>query len=188
MKRLCLLVLSVALLTSIPLDLVMPVAHAQTSPRIADVEVRGNRRVESEAIRRQMTTEVGSILDPVDIGADIRRIYDLGFFDDIVVSLKDTAAGPTLIVEVKEKPIIRSIILEGNAKIKDLDLEEKFTVKKGQILNRAASDPQSVPSKLSTRKRGSTSQRWTRSFGLLAKKRSMSSTPFVSTKRCRSER
>lgn len=135
MKRLCLLVLSVALLTSIPLELVMPVAHAQTSPRIADVEVRGNRRVESEAIRRQMTTEVGSILDPVDIGADIRRIYDLGFFDDIVVSLKDTAAGPTLIVEVKEKPIIRSIILEGNAKIKDLDLEEKFTVKKGQILN-----------------------------------------------------
>lgn len=135
MKRLCFLALTLVLLLTSGLDLAFNDALAQSTPRIADVEVRGNRRVESEAIRRQMTTEAGSLLDPVDIGADIRRIYDLGFFDDIIVSIKEAPAGPTLVVEVREKPVIRAIILDGNAKIKATDLEEKYTVKVGQILN-----------------------------------------------------
>lgn len=110
-------------------------ALAQSTPRIAEIEVRGNSRVETDAILRQMTTSTGSLLDPVDVGSDIRRVYDLGFFDDIIVSLRDGSVGPVLIVEVKEKPTVRQIILDGNQRVKETDLEEKYTIKAGQILN-----------------------------------------------------
>src|SRR5699024_1754625 len=111
-------------------------AHAQEqSVRIESLEVRGNHRVESAAILRQMKIESGSLLDPQEIGEDIRRIYDLGFFEDIVVSLKDGPQGPVLIVSVQEKPVIRKIVLDGNKKIKETDLKEKYKVQELQILN-----------------------------------------------------
>lgn len=107
----------------------------QQSVRIESIEVQGNRRVESAAIRRQMKIEGGSLLDPQEIGDDIRKIYELGFFEDIVVSLKDTARGPVLVVRVQEKPVIRNIVIDGNKKIKDADIEEKYKFKTLQILN-----------------------------------------------------
>lgn len=132
MKRLWFLALALSILIG---TLAPSYARAQSAPRITEIEVRGNSRVEAEAIRRQMTTAAGALLDPVDVGADIRRIYDLGFFDDIIVSLREGPSGPILVVEVTEKPIVHAIRLEGNQRIKDTDLEELFTVKVGQILN-----------------------------------------------------
>lgn len=127
--------LAVLLFAMLMAPLAPSTASAQQTPRIADVEVRGNRRVEEAAILRQMTTEAGHLLDPVDLSADIRRIYELGFFEDIVVSLADGASGPTLVVQVKEKPVIRAIKLEGYDRIKDTDIKEKYTIQVGQILN-----------------------------------------------------
>lgn len=111
-------------------------AHAQeSSVRIESIEVRGNHRVEAAAILRQMKIESGSLLDPQEIGEDIRQIYELGFFEDIVVSIKDGPRGPILIVTVQEKPIIRNIVLDGNKKIKETDLKEKYKIQELQILN-----------------------------------------------------
>lgn len=107
----------------------------QQSVRIEAIEVQGNRRVESAAIRRQMTIERGSLLDPQQIGDDIRKIYELGFFDDIVVSLKESSRGPVMVVRVQEKPVIRNIVIDGNKKIKESDIEEKYKIKPLQILN-----------------------------------------------------
>lgn len=128
--------LTLALLTSVVLNTGGNEAIAQQqSVRVADIEVQGNRRVESAAIRRQMKIERGSLLDPQEIGDDIRKIYDLGFFEDIVVSLKETSRGAVLVVRVQEKPVIRHIVIDGNKKIKENDIEEKYKIKPLQILN-----------------------------------------------------
>lgn len=108
---------------------------AQSAPRIADVIVEGNRRVEAAAILRQINSSEGSLLDPKDIGDDIRRVYDLGFFEDIVISARETFDGVELVVRVKEKPSVREIRIEGNDKVKEADVREKLTFEVGQILN-----------------------------------------------------
>lgn len=127
--------LRLALLALVVL-LIAPVqAFAQAAPRIAQVVVEGNRRVEEAAILRQINTREGDLLDPKDIGDDIRRVYDLGFFEDIVISIRDASSGVDLVVRVQEKPSVREIIIEGNDKVKDADIREKLTFETGQILN-----------------------------------------------------
>lgn len=113
------------------------IVAAQTQPdvEVDEIEVEGNNRVESEAIIRQMHTKPSSELELRTLGEDIRRIYDLGFFNDIVIGLKETSSKTILVVHVQEKPIIRSILLQGNKKIKESDLKEKYKIEALQILD-----------------------------------------------------
>ncbi|MCM2334823.1 MAG: hypothetical protein NDI82_12865, partial [Anaeromyxobacteraceae bacterium] len=64
-------------------------AAAEEAPRIAAVEVEGNRRVEADAVRAAVSRK-GTLLDPRKVDADVRALMKLGFFEDVVVEL----AGP----------------------------------------------------------------------------------------------
>ena len=138
--RLWLLRLALLCLTTASITTMTPVvAHAQSGElTVVALEVRGNRRVEGEAILRQMRTEAGAELDQRQIGADIRRIYDLGFFEDVVVYLRDDIGGVALIIEVDEKPAIREVRVEGNDELSTSDITEKMTIRAGLILDENA--------------------------------------------------
>ena len=110
-------------------------ASAQSAPRVDDVLVEGNRRVEAAAVLRQVTIQPGELVDIKEIGNDIRRIYDLGFFEDVVVSIREDGATTSLVFAVREKPSVREIIIEGNDRIKETDIREKLTFEVGEILN-----------------------------------------------------
>ncbi|MFW6369438.1 MAG: POTRA domain-containing protein, partial [Myxococcota bacterium] len=102
---------------------------------VAAIEVEGNRRVGSEAVERRMATRPGSPLSWEDIREDVRRLYELGYFDDVSVHLRESPDGPVVVVRVEEKPAVRQVVFEGNSAIKEDELEEMVGISAYSLLD-----------------------------------------------------
>src|SRR4051812_48749896 len=77
---------------------------------VHEISVRGNAKVEADAILTLLKTHKGEPLDPAAIKEDLKALYDLGYFYDVRV-LKRAADGGQidLVYQVTEKPAITSI-------------------------------------------------------------------------------
>ena len=51
---------------------------------IERVQFRGNRKVEDDAIRVHLLSKPGTLLDAAKLRADLREMWKMGFFADIV--------------------------------------------------------------------------------------------------------
>jgi len=112
--------------------------QAQTAQfRVAEVRIVGNVRVETEAIIRRVQMPAGALVGNVELGDALRRVYELGFFDDIEIDAEMTSDGAILTFVVVEKPSIRQIAFEGNDALDDDELLEDLGVRGGQILDRS---------------------------------------------------
>ncbi len=87
--------------------------------RVAHIVVKGNRRVEKDAILGVMQTREGEILTPAHLREDLKAIYKMGYFTDVRMDVSETPEGRVLTVMVKEKPAIREIMVQGNNKIEE---------------------------------------------------------------------
>lgn len=89
---------------------------------IERVQFRGNRKVEDDAIRVQLLSKPGTLLDAAKLREDLRAMWKMGFFADIDVEGEVGANGAvTLTFAVKEKPAIRKVLVAGNS---DLGLDK----------------------------------------------------------------
>ncbi|OGQ48590.1 MAG: outer membrane protein assembly factor BamA [Deltaproteobacteria bacterium RIFCSPLOWO2_02_FULL_46_8] len=102
---------------------------------IQEVRIQGATRVVESTIRSHLQSKQGLIINQDQIDADIRSLYQLGFFQDVQVDEERGAHGWILTFIVTEKPIINKISFEGNRKIKDAALREATTVPLYQSLN-----------------------------------------------------
>lgn len=97
--------------------------------RLHLVKVKGNRRIEADAIQGQMQTREGELISPLRLREDLKAIYKMGYFTDVKFDVSDTPEGRVLTVIVKEKPAIRDISIRGNSKIKDKTLLSAMEIK-----------------------------------------------------------
>lgn len=104
-------------------------------PRIADVGISGNQRIESDAIKLVIKAAPGQLYVPRKIPEDIKAIYAMGYFDDIRADVNDVPDGKAIIFTVKEKPTIRQILIRGNKVIEEVDITESIDISLGSILN-----------------------------------------------------
>ena len=104
-------------------------------PQVDSVEVKGNKRIESEAILAVVQTEKGSPLNYDKLDQDLRDVYKMGFFKDVQIETEEGAKGQRVIFRVTEKPSVGKIAFEGNKKIKDEDLRKELGVKIYSILD-----------------------------------------------------
>lgn len=85
---------------------------------IERVQFRGNRKVEDDAIRVQLLSKPGTLLDAAKLREDLRAMWKLGFFADIDVEAEVSASGGVaLTFAVKEKPSIRKVLIAGNSEL-----------------------------------------------------------------------
>ncbi|HVK89380.1 MAG TPA: outer membrane protein assembly factor BamA [Kofleriaceae bacterium] len=85
---------------------------------IEQVQFRGNRKVENDAIRVQLLSKEGTLLSASKLREDIRAMWKMGFFADIDVEAEVTNAGGVILTfAVKEKPSIRKILIAGNSEV-----------------------------------------------------------------------
>jgi outer membrane protein insertion porin family len=107
-----------------------------TRRRVDEVVVRGNRRIESDAIRARIGTTPGGPYRPSQIAKDVREIQALGFFRDVRVF---TEAGPQggliVIFEVEENPVVRQISISGNDNIDGEKIRDILTLTMGSALD-----------------------------------------------------
>ena len=103
---------------------------------IAEIAIRGNRRVDSLAIMRMVSAEVGDTFSPEGIGEDIKALFSMGYFEDVQAELVDSVSGKMLTFAVRERPYIKEIVVTGNKKLSQEKVEGVITAKENTILNR----------------------------------------------------
>ncbi len=106
--------------------------------RITRLDVKGNRRIEKDAILGVMQTREGEILSPARLREDLKSIYKMGYFTDVKFDLSDTPQGRILTVIVAEKPAIKEIITKGQKKVKREAILEVMDLKPYSVASEAA--------------------------------------------------
>ncbi|HEX4145040.1 MAG TPA: POTRA domain-containing protein, partial [Pirellulales bacterium] len=104
-------------------------AYAQSAN---DIEVRGNRRVESDTVRSYFKPSPGSRLTPELENEGLKALIATGLFSDVQIS----HAGGKLVVTVVENPVINRVAFEGNHKAKDDQLKAEVQSKPRGTLSR----------------------------------------------------
>jgi outer membrane protein insertion porin family len=89
---------------------------------IAEVQIRGNDRIEPDAIKLNIKSKKGEVLRPEQAAEDIKSIYKMGFFETVDAQVSDTPAGKVLVFVVVENPTIQEVHISGNKKIKEKDI------------------------------------------------------------------
>ena len=106
----------------------LPCAWADGFP-ILEIRVEGATRVGSDAILRVMESRVGEEFDAAKVRADVKAVYRMGYFSDVKIDAEEEPGGLRLTVLVIEKPIVSSIVIEGNKEVEDPDLKAALTIK-----------------------------------------------------------
>ncbi|MCH2172375.1 outer membrane protein assembly factor BamA [Myxococcota bacterium] len=102
---------------------------------ILKVSIRGNRRIESDAIRVRIGTRAGQVYSPGRIAADVRAIYALGFFRNVTVSIDPRAEGLDVVFDVEENPVVREISISGNDNVDGEKIRDILTLTTGSTLD-----------------------------------------------------
>lgn len=114
------------------------VLYAETSEKISriikKIEIRGNQRISTTAIRSSIRVKEGDLYDPQLVSQDVDSIWSMGFFDNIEVNLKEVPGGLKLTFSVTERTVIDEILFEGNEKIKTKKLKKQIEIKEGDYL------------------------------------------------------
>jgi len=110
-------------------------AKLLTADAVESIVIEGNERIEDDAIKRKIGTKPGDAFIKKNISRDLRKIYDMGFFNDIRVESKSGVIGKIIVFTVKERPTIKNIIFSGNSEYDDEELEEVIGIRKGAIFN-----------------------------------------------------
>jgi len=103
---------------------------------VEKVEVQGNERISTETIIVFGDISLGKNYETSDVNSLIKKLYETTFFSDISVVLENNK----LSIAVKENPIIKTIVFDGEQanKLKEkisefLTLREKSSFIEGQI-------------------------------------------------------
>ncbi|MFL5355688.1 outer membrane protein assembly factor BamA [Archangium sp.] len=103
---------------------------------VVEIRIEGNRRVEAEAVRRALRTQVGQIFDESKTAEDLRAVWALGYFADVQLLVQRLPTGGVVyVVRVQERPSIRAVKLAGNEELSQDDLKESIEVKALTILD-----------------------------------------------------
>lgn len=100
-------------------------APAVTGEQVQKIEIKGNQKIDREAILEKIGSGVGKELNEEQVRKDIAAIHKLGYFDEIKVDFENGS----LIYTVKERPAIYRIVFFGNDQISTDDLKNTLTVK-----------------------------------------------------------
>lgn len=100
---------------------------------VRSIEVRGNKRIDSQTVRDNIGIVPGKNFSTVDIDDATKRLFALGLFSDVSVRQQ----GHVLVVQVSEYEVVNQVTFQGNKKIKDPDLERVISLKPREGFDRA---------------------------------------------------
>jgi outer membrane protein insertion porin family len=106
------------------------------SRAIERVQFRGNRKVEDDAIRVQLQSKPGTLLDAAKLRDDLRTMWKMGFFADIDVEAEVAPSGGVILTfAVKEKPSIRKVLIAGHNELELSKINEVIDLELDAIVD-----------------------------------------------------
>ncbi|XCN74934.1 MAG: outer membrane protein assembly factor BamA [Candidatus Electrothrix aestuarii] len=104
---------------------------------IAKIIPEGNKRIDSGAIRRKISTKPGDTYSPDNLRKDLKQVFSMGYFDNVEIEVNDSGEGKEVIFRVEEKPLIKSVSFTGLDKVQEEDVRDAANIKTNNILNPA---------------------------------------------------
>ena len=104
-------------------------------PPVVRVDFRGNRKVESDAMRATLITQPRAPLDPERLREDVRALWRMGYFEDVRVEATESAGGVVLTFVVVEKPSVRKILVSGSRAVGLDKINEVIDLRRDAVLD-----------------------------------------------------
>ncbi len=115
-----------------------PASPEEPSEKIVKaIEVKGNKSISTNTILSKMKTRISGVYHENIINDDYKRLYLLGFFENIEINTEDYKEGLKIIVVVTERPIIEKITFSGIRRLtmKEEKIKESLKSKETQYLD-----------------------------------------------------
>lgn len=109
-------------------------AGAQEQPFITQIDIVGAHKVEEATVRFKLKSRVGDPYSPEVVREDIKALYSLGYFEDIVIQADIFEGGLKLTFVLHEKPSIQSLRILGNKKLSTDKIKAKIDLTEGAIV------------------------------------------------------
>jgi outer membrane protein insertion porin family len=103
--------------------------------KIAELVIKGNRRIEPAVILNAVKLKAGDSLAIEQVDSDIRAIFKLGYFQDVKAETEKSDKGVVLIYAVTERPIVREVRVEGNKEITTEKIRDAFELKPSAVFS-----------------------------------------------------
>lgn len=103
--------------------------------RIANITISGNKKIESGAIIHKISVKSGDQYTPAALSQAIKDVYKMGYFDNVVAQMEETADGKALNFEVTEKPVVGQVIVNGEDELKEDKILEVITLTANNIIS-----------------------------------------------------
>jgi outer membrane protein insertion porin family len=100
--------------------------------------MKGNRKIDAKTLLSQLDIKEGDSFSPEAIQKEIKKFYQLGYFDQIEVQSDPFEGGIALIFLFDEKPVLTSLSFEGNEAIRSESISEKLSLKTLDFVDQAA--------------------------------------------------
>lgn len=89
---------------------------------VAAVKVVGNRYISTNQILQELLTRKGRFYDYETVLGDVRRLNDMGSFDQVTYRLEEAPQGVIVTFVLHERPIVQRVIYHGNRGLNDREL------------------------------------------------------------------
>ena len=109
--------------------------QALIGKKVAFVEIAGAVNVKPDTILAVTHLKPGDDWTAEKVRQDIRLIYEMGTFSDVTADFTLIPEGVKVIYNVKENPVLKGIIIQGNKKVSKEKILSLITVKPGEVLN-----------------------------------------------------
>lgn len=104
--------------------------------RIVNIIFKGNHRIESTSLYKAIKSTKGSLFVQENLAEDIKSIYKMGSFNDVSAQVTDSPDGKTITFILQEKAIVKSVVVKGNKKFGQKEIEDLLSMKAGEVLDR----------------------------------------------------
>ena len=127
-----------ALIATVLVGFALPAsAQSGDSYTVHSVEIEGNRRIDTGAVRSQLASLPGRV-SSAQLSEDVKTLYNSGYFDQVQVGVVPRGDGTvTVRFTVSEKPIARKIFIKGNNEVSEDDLSEVLKLDGRRFVDRS---------------------------------------------------
>jgi outer membrane protein insertion porin family len=91
------------------------------TPIVDEIQIDGNQRVETDAIRVHISQQAGQPYDANAVDQDIKAIYKMGFFDTVDAHMGLVGGKNVLVYVVKERPQVTDVRFGGMKALRSTD-------------------------------------------------------------------
>ncbi|MDQ1256683.1 MAG: outer membrane protein insertion porin family [Candidatus Hydrogenedentes bacterium] len=107
-------------------------AQEAAERNVDTVRIDGLERVSDQLVRAQLETQPGKPLNPRAVARDIRRLYEMGYFDHIQADANEEGGAMVVAFKCVEKRLIAEVKIVGCDKVRERNVRGVLSWKEGE--------------------------------------------------------